>query len=146
MGPGNSKSPRLYVTCMYPLGASLGYSQPSHYYLPLVLVLVLLLLSQGQIVNAWKADRTVAGVVLSERLGKLAATLAGWDSARIAQDDVVWKPPGSGPVTFHQDSAYISKQFVPVRALTWSGTAVEKHVVLEVFLLVIGFPYCTGPG
>eukprot|EP00752_Nemacystus_decipiens_P006417 g5780.t2 len=40
-----------------------------------------------EIVNAWKADRTVAAVVLSERLGKLAATLAGWDSARVAQDD-----------------------------------------------------------
>ncbi|CAM9568432.1 unnamed protein product, partial [Laminaria digitata] len=66
-----------------------------------------------EIVNAWKADRTVAAVVLSERLGKLAATLAGWESARVAQDDVVWKPPGSGPVTFHQDAAYISKQFVP---------------------------------
>lgn len=82
--------------------------------------MVVVLLSQGQIVNAWKADRTVAAVVLSERLGKLAATLAGWESARVAQDDVVWKPPGSGPVTFHQDAAYISKQFVPVRAsLEW---------------------------
>ncbi|CAN0294158.1 unnamed protein product [Pylaiella littoralis] len=66
-----------------------------------------------EIVNAWKADRTVAAVVLSERLGGLAASLAGWESARVAQDDVVWKPPGSGPVAYHQDSAYISRQFVP---------------------------------
>ena len=70
-----------------------------------------------QIVNAWKADRTVAAVVLSEALGRLAASLAGWESARVAQDDVVWKPPGSGPVAYHQDSAYISKQFVPVSIL-----------------------------
>ncbi|CAM9554285.1 unnamed protein product [Ectocarpus sp. 6 AP-2014] len=66
-----------------------------------------------EIVNAWKADRTVASVVLSEHLARLAASLAGWDSARIAQDDVVWKPPGSGPVGYHQDSAYISRQFTP---------------------------------
>eukprot|EP00903_Cladosiphon_okamuranus_P012519 g11722.t2 len=66
-----------------------------------------------EIVNAWKANRTVAAVVLSEGLGRLAASLAGWDSARVAQDDVVWKPPGSGPVAFHQDSAYISRQFLP---------------------------------
>ena len=57
----------------------------------------------------------MAAVVLSEDLGRLAASLAGWDSARVAQDDVVWKPPGSGPVAFHQDSAYISRQFLPVR-------------------------------
>lgn len=59
----------------------------------------------------------MAAVVLSEGLGRLAASLAGWDSARIAQDDVVWKPPGSGPVAFHQDSAYISLQFVPVSVI-----------------------------
>lgn len=29
---------------------------------------------------------------------------------------MVWKPPGSGPVAHHQDSAYISRQFVPVRS------------------------------
>ncbi|CAM9094980.1 unnamed protein product [Ectocarpus sp. 4 AP-2014] len=46
-------------------------------------------------------------------LRKVAASLAGSDSARIVQDDVVWKPPGSGPVGYHQDSAYISKQFTP---------------------------------
>lgn len=57
----------------------------------------------------------MAAVVLSEELGRLAASLAGWRSARVAQDDVVWKPPGSGPVAFHQDSAYISRQFVPVK-------------------------------
>ncbi|CAM9813026.1 unnamed protein product, partial [Hapterophycus canaliculatus] len=66
-----------------------------------------------QIVNAWKADRTVAAIVLSEHLGKLAASLTGWDSIRVAQDDVIWKPPGSGPVAYHQDSAYISRQFLP---------------------------------
>lgn len=92
-----------------------------------------------QIVNAWKADRTVAAVVLSERLGSLAASLAGWKSARVAQDDVVWKPPGSGPVAYHQDSAYISRQFVPVIIycpLVWvlvKFTLYSHHPVWYVF-------------
>lgn len=83
--------------------------------------LSLLFIVRAKIVNAWKADRTVASAVLSEELGKLAARLAGWSSARVAQDDVVWKPPGSGPVAFHQDSAYISRQFIPVRISVWVG-------------------------
>ncbi|CAM9444088.1 unnamed protein product [Choristocarpus tenellus] len=66
-----------------------------------------------EIVNSWKADRTVARVVLSADLGKLATILGGWQSVRVAQDDIVWKPPGCGPVAYHQDSAYISKQFSP---------------------------------
>jgi len=81
-----------------------------------------------QIVNAWKADRTVAAVVLSEPLGRLAASLAGWDSARVAQDDVVWKPPGSGPVAYHQDSAYISRQFIPVSAFGVTVGLLYGHV------------------
>ncbi|KAL7533236.1 hypothetical protein ACHAWF_004410 [Thalassiosira exigua] len=77
--------------------------------------------------NAWKSDRTIASIILDEELGRLVARIAGWDSVRVAQDDVVWKPPcaaadASGgsrgarridTVGFHQDSAYISVQFDP---------------------------------
>lgn len=77
--------------------------------------------------NSWKSSRTIASVVLNERLGELIANVMGWDSVRIAQDDIVWKPPQPMPMTqldyipqrridtvgFHQDSAYISKQFTP---------------------------------
>jgi len=77
--------------------------------------------------NSWKASRTIASVVLNEQLGEFVANVMGWDSVRIAQDDVVWKPPQPMPMTqldyipqrridtvgFHQDSAYISKQFAP---------------------------------
>ncbi|CAJ1933041.1 unnamed protein product [Cylindrotheca closterium] len=77
--------------------------------------------------NSWKSSRTIASVVLNENLGKFIADVMQWDSVRIAQDDIVWKPPQ--PITtqldyipqgrridtvgFHQDSAYISKQFTP---------------------------------
>lgn len=94
-----------------------------------------------QIVNAWKADRTVAAVVLSEKLGRLAASLAGWDSARVAQDDVVWKPPGSGPVAYHQDSAYISRQFIPVSA--FGVTAVVEVLAAPARGMCVVYYICT---
>ena len=69
-----------------------------------------------EICNGWKSDRLVASVVLSEVLGAVATRLMarhGWTGARVAQDDVLWKPAGAGEVAYHQDSAYISRQFVP---------------------------------
>ncbi|KAL3942600.1 MAG: hypothetical protein SGBAC_003232 [Bacillariaceae sp.] len=80
-----------------------------------------------EICNAWKSSRTIASIVLNERLGEFIANIMGWDSVRIAQDDIVWKPPQPMPLTqldyipqrridtvgFHQDSAYISTQFTP---------------------------------
>ena len=93
--------------------------------------------------NAWKSSRTVASIVLNERLGQFIAQVMGWDSVRISQDDLVWKPPSLqqqsssssssssveatvdttlqcksnriDTVGFHQDSAYISTQFEPYK-------------------------------
>jgi len=45
-----------------------------------------------QICNGWKADRTVAGIVLREDIGRACAQLRGWPGARINQDNVIWKP------------------------------------------------------
>ncbi|MDG2427498.1 MAG: phytanoyl-CoA dioxygenase family protein [Acidimicrobiales bacterium] len=61
-----------------------------------------------QICNAWKADRLVATVVLSARLGESLARLAGWPGARIIQDNLLWKPPGARSVGFHRDNAYLA--------------------------------------
>eukprot|EP00117_Sycon_ciliatum_P045683 scpid75552/ scgid32804/ len=67
-----------------------------------------------EICNAWKADHSVRRVILSELIGRLIADLMNWsDGTRIAQDDVLWKPAGGTAVGFHQDSRYISEQFVP---------------------------------
>lgn len=73
-----------------------------------------------EICNAWKSDRLIASIILKESLGKLVSELMDWPSARIAQDDVIWKPPAAlsegntdTVVGFHQDSAYISSQFDP---------------------------------
>lgn len=67
-----------------------------------------------EIVNGWKSDTEVAKISTSPALGELASSLMGWEAgARLAQDDVLWKPPLAGGVGFHQDSAYISAQFSP---------------------------------
>jgi len=59
-----------------------------------------------QICNGWKADGVVASVVHSPEIGRAAAKLARWPGARLAQDNLLWKPPGSRSIGFHRDNAY----------------------------------------
>jgi len=76
-----------------------------------------------EICNAWKSDRSIASIVLAEKMGRIISQVMGWESVRIAQDDLVWKVPSTQDATddsrridtvgFHQDSAYISNQFKP---------------------------------
>ena len=70
-----------------------------------------------QICNGWKADRSVASVVLRADIGRAAATLRDWRGARINQDNVIWKPPGTRPLGFHQDDSY-QDWIVPNEMLT----------------------------
>lgn len=60
-----------------------------------------------QICNGWKADRSIAQIVLREDFGRVVAKLGGWPGARIMIDNVLWKPPGARPLLYHQDSAYL---------------------------------------
>lgn len=69
--------------------------------------------------NAWKCDRTIARVVLSEEIGRLTATLAGWQGARLGQDTIWWKTPGSKEIALHQDSSYISFLDPPEMMTCW---------------------------
>jgi len=60
-----------------------------------------------QVINIWKADTAFRSLVLSPSLGQAVADLAGWSSgARVINDQVWAKPPGSSALTFHRDSAY----------------------------------------
>jgi ectoine hydroxylase-related dioxygenase (phytanoyl-CoA dioxygenase family) len=61
-----------------------------------------------QICNGWKADREIARIVLSETLGARIAALTGWRGVRIMIDNVIWKPPATKSLGFHQDNAYLS--------------------------------------
>eukprot|EP01087_Luapelamoeba_hula_P006173 TRINITY_DN1627_c0_g2_i2.p1 TRINITY_DN1627_c0_g2~~TRINITY_DN1627_c0_g2_i2.p1 ORF type:complete len:340 (+),score=44.16 TRINITY_DN1627_c0_g2_i2:14-1033(+) len=71
-----------------------------------------------EMVNAWKSDTCVARVVLSEEIGRIISKLMGWNGCRIAQDDIWWKPPGAGAVTYHQDAPYFSFVDPPEQLLT----------------------------
>jgi hypothetical protein len=109
-----------------------------------------------EICNAYKADRTIARVILSPTLAAMVAKVMGWSSVRIAQDDLLWKPPMTTSTTttpndsqphreeanmnadhsastfnattvgFHQDSAYISTQFEP-----YENNAVTVWIALD---------------
>jgi ectoine hydroxylase-related dioxygenase (phytanoyl-CoA dioxygenase family) len=70
-----------------------------------------------QICNGWKANRAIARVVLSESIGKAIAVLSGWPGVRIMIDNVIWKPPATKSLGFHQDSAYLD-WFTPSDLLT----------------------------
>lgn len=58
--------------------------------------------------NLWKSDLTIASVALSAVIGEISAELAGWDGARIGQDTLWMKPPGTKAVALHQDSSFSS--------------------------------------
>ena len=59
-----------------------------------------------QICNAWKSDLTIASIVLRADVGEACARLRRWPGARLGQDNVIWKPPGTRPLGFHQDDSY----------------------------------------
>jgi ectoine hydroxylase-related dioxygenase (phytanoyl-CoA dioxygenase family) len=72
-----------------------------------------------QLCNAWKSDNVVAAQVLSERNGRLAAQLAGYRGVRILQDNVLWKPPATKAIGFHQDSSYADYLVPPEMITCW---------------------------
>lgn len=61
-----------------------------------------------QICNGWKADRSIARVVTRRDLGQAIAELGDWPGTRIMIDNVLWKPPGTRPLGYHQDNAYLA--------------------------------------
>jgi len=60
-----------------------------------------------------ESDSVISEFSLSSMIERIGCDFMGWSGARIAQDDILWKPPLVKSVAYHQDSAYISKQFVP---------------------------------
>ena len=56
--------------------------------------------------NIWKADRGLAKLALSEKIGRVAAEIMGWPGTRCNQDFIMWVPPEAGTISFHQDNSY----------------------------------------
>lgn len=61
-----------------------------------------------QICNAWKADLAIARVVTRVDVGKAIATLGEWPGVRVMIDNVIWKPPQTKELAYHQDNAYLT--------------------------------------
>jgi ectoine hydroxylase-related dioxygenase (phytanoyl-CoA dioxygenase family) len=72
-----------------------------------------------QLCNAWKADRTVAATVLAERNARFGAALAGVPGLRLAQDNLIWKPPSGKALLCHQDAAYLDHLDPPNMTTCW---------------------------
>ena len=72
-----------------------------------------------QICNGWKADPRIAAQTLSERTGRLAAALMGWDGVRVVQDNCIWKPPGAKSLGMHQDGSYLDYIVPPEMITCW---------------------------
>jgi ectoine hydroxylase-related dioxygenase (phytanoyl-CoA dioxygenase family) len=60
----------------------------------------------GQMVNLWRVDEGVRRLVLSERLGRVAADLLGVSGVRIYHDHALLKDAGSRATYWHQDQYY----------------------------------------
>ena len=72
-----------------------------------------------QLCNAWKADHTVAAAVLSRRNAAFGAALAGVPGLRLAQDNLIWKPPSGKALLCHQDAAYLDHLDPPNMTTCW---------------------------
>ncbi len=61
-----------------------------------------------QRVNLWQTDEGVRGIILDQRLGKVAAVLAGVEGVRVWHDQALIKFPWSNPTAYHLDVPYWS--------------------------------------
>jgi ectoine hydroxylase-related dioxygenase (phytanoyl-CoA dioxygenase family) len=72
-----------------------------------------------QMCNVWKADRVLAGVTLSRKVGEFATRLAAVPGVRLAHDNAIWKPPSGKALLCHQDAAYLDHLDPPNMTTCW---------------------------
>lgn len=61
-----------------------------------------------QLINLWQDNVKMRDIMLDERIGKMAAQLAGVDGIRIWHDQALVKKPWANPTSFHLDTPYWS--------------------------------------
>ena len=61
-----------------------------------------------QLQNLWQDNEKMRQIMLDERLGKMAAELAGVDGIRIWHDQALIKKPWANPTSWHLDTPYWS--------------------------------------
>lgn len=69
-----------------------------------------------QLINLWQDNEKMREIMLDERLGEMAAKLAGVDGIRIWHDQALIKKPWANPTSWHLDTPYWS--FSDRRALS----------------------------
>lgn len=69
-----------------------------------------------QLLNLWQTSDEVREIMLDERIGKMAAELAGVDGIRIWHDQALIKRPWANPTSWHLDTPFWS--FSDRRALS----------------------------
>jgi len=72
-----------------------------------------------QLCNAWKSDTTIAATVLAARNARFGAQLGGLPGLRLAQDNLIWKPPSGKALLCHQDAAYLAHLDPPNMTTCW---------------------------
>ncbi len=73
----------------------------------------------GQMTGVWKCDRTLFSAMMSPKIAQMAATLEGWNGARLLADGIWQKPGGAKETTLHQDSMYINYHTPPGVITCW---------------------------
>ena len=61
-----------------------------------------------QLLNLWQTDEGVRELMIDERIGKMAADLAGVDGIRIWHDQALFKAPWANPTSWHLDTPFWS--------------------------------------
>jgi ectoine hydroxylase-related dioxygenase (phytanoyl-CoA dioxygenase family) len=61
-----------------------------------------------QLLNLWQTDDGVKALMFDERIGQLAAQLAGVDGIRIWHDQALFKRPWANPTSWHLDTPFWS--------------------------------------
>ncbi|MGH2642669.1 MAG: phytanoyl-CoA dioxygenase family protein [Chitinophagaceae bacterium] len=61
-----------------------------------------------QLINLWQDNSEVKKLILDERIGKMAAELAGVEGIRVWHDQALIKKPWANPTSWHLDTPYWS--------------------------------------
>ncbi|MEP6949679.1 MAG: phytanoyl-CoA dioxygenase family protein [Ginsengibacter sp.] len=59
-----------------------------------------------QLLNLWQTNTEVKELMIDERIGKMAATLAGVNGIRIWHDQALFKRPWANPTAWHLDTPF----------------------------------------
>jgi ectoine hydroxylase-related dioxygenase (phytanoyl-CoA dioxygenase family) len=90
----------------------------------------------GQMVNLWRVDEGIKRMVLSRRLGRVAADLLGVANVRIYHDHALFKEAGGGATHWHQDQYYWPLDTADT--VTLSMALVDQSIDMGMFVFASG--------